>query len=92
MNKNIWQCFFPTVFFLFLAFFYFVIKKFREKFKKKFFQEIEKSSREIWTAEKNYFIQKTEKAPVKKVLRVFFKEKNILEREQKYFNKQIFRR
>ena len=39
-----------------------------------------------------FFFQKTEKAPVKKVLRVFFKEKNILEREQKYFNKQIFRR
>ena len=85
MNKNIWQCFFPTVFFLFLAFFYFVIKKFREKFKKKFFQETEKSSREIWTAEKIsriFFIQKTEKAPVKKVLRVFFKEK-IFWRENK---------
>jgi len=41
---------------------------------------------------KNFFHPKNRKSPGKKVLRVFFKEKNILEREQKYFNKQIFRR
>ena len=85
------------MFFSFLAIFLlFCDKKVQRKIQKEFFFKRQKKVQGKFEPQKKiqefFFIQKTEKAPVKKVLRVFFKEKNILEREQKYFNKQIFRR